>query len=125
MKHVHFFTLQNHRLRDFDQACYKTANSNLNRENVMKIALIVSAFVLSANAALACTKPEAQFIGVVTDYNNCSFKIKFTDYKESMACALDIEEAASTTFNDASCSLKDNDQVSGYLVVQDGKVVID
>ena len=91
----------------------------------MKIALIVSAFVLSANAALACTNPEAQFMGVVTDYNNCSFKIKFIDYRESAVCGLDEEEAASTTFNDVSCSLKDNDQVSGYLIVEDGKVVID
>ena len=91
----------------------------------MKIALIVSAFVLSTHAALSCTNPEAQFIGVVTDYNNCSFKIKFTDYRASSVCALDAEEAASTTFNDVSCSLKDNDQLSGYLIVEDGKVIID
>lgn len=91
----------------------------------MKIALIVFTFVLSTHAALACSNPEAQFQGVVTDYNNCSFKIRFTEYKESILCALDIEEAAYTTFNDASCSLKNNDQVSGYLIVKDGKVVID
>lgn len=91
----------------------------------MKIALIVSAFILSSQVTLACTSPEAQFMGVVTDYNNCSFKIKFTEYRASSVCGLDVEEAASTTFNDVSCSLKDNDQVSGYLIVEDGKVVID
>lgn len=91
----------------------------------MKLALMTFAFVLNTHAALACTNPEAQYTGVVTDVVNCTFKIKFKTYNPSMTCGLDIEEAVATTFNDVSCSLKEKDQVAGYLVIKDGLVVID
>ncbi len=99
----------------------------------MKNLVIAIGFLFSAGAALACN-PEAQFIGKVTEYSKerldqnvieCSFKINFTDYKESGVCPLSYYEASETRFADTSCSLKNGDQVSGYLIVKDGQVVIE
>lgn len=99
----------------------------------MKNLVLAIGFLFSAGAALACN-PEAQFIGKVTEYKkvrfdqnmfDCSFKINYTDYRTSMVCPLSESEASTTEFVDASCSLKDGDAVSGYLVVQDGQIVIE
>lgn len=99
----------------------------------MKNLVIAIGFLFSAGAALACN-PEAQFIGKVTEYSKdrldqnvieCSFKIDFTDYKESGVCPLSYGEASEARFADTSCSLKNGDEVSGYLIVKDGQVVID
>lgn len=99
----------------------------------MKNLVLAIGFLFSAGSALACN-PEAQFIGTVTEYSKdrldqnvieCSFKIEFNDYKESGVCPLSYSDAATTRFADTSCSLKNGDQVSGYLIVKDGQVVIE
>ncbi len=99
----------------------------------MKNLVLAIGFLFSAGTALACN-PEAQFIGKVTEYSKdhldqnvveCSFKIKFTDYKESIVCPLSFYEAEETRFVDTSCGLKNDDQVSGYLIVKDGQIVIE
>lgn len=93
----------------------------------MKTLLIAMTIFLSVNSAFACSNPEAQFIGNVSEYNSseCSYKIEFSRYNESMICPLSSEEAASTVFVDKSCSLKNGDMVSGYLIVSEGKIVIE
>ena len=99
----------------------------------MKNLVFAIGFLFNAGVALACS-PEAQFIGTVTEYKkervdqnifDCSYKINFRDYRASGVCPLDYSAAAETTFIDESCSLKDNDFVSGYLIVKDGQIVID
>ncbi len=61
---------------------------------------------------------EAQFIGLVTDYNkeNCSYKIYFKDFKSSIVCPLTLEEVYTHTFIDQTCSLSDGMNISGILL---------
>jgi len=93
----------------------------------MKTLLIAMTVLLSVNTTNACSNPEAQFIGNVASYDakDCSFKVDFTMYNESMVCPLSSGEAAEARFVDKTCSLKDGDFISGYLIVVDGKVVIE
>ena len=94
----------------------------------MKNLFIVCAFLFSATAALACDLPEAQFIGKVADYSksDCSYKISFVEYNESGVCGLHMDDADYVYFTDASCSLKNGDEVSGFLIMrEDGKVEIE
>ena len=93
----------------------------------MKTLLIAATIFLGINSTFACSNPEAQFIGNVTEYSQseCTFKIKFTMYNESMLCPLISGEASSTVFVDKNCSLKNGDFVSGYLVMNEGKVIIE
>ncbi len=100
----------------------------------MKVILFAVAFLVSAQSVLACSNPEAQFIGKVTEYKkvgvdqylyDCSFKIDFTSYQASGVCPLDSAEASNTEFVDANCELKNGDEVSGYLVVKNGQIVIE
>ncbi len=100
----------------------------------MKTIFLALAFLVSAQSVLACSNPEAQFIGKVTEYKkvgidqynyDCSFKIDFTSYQASGVCPLDSVEASQTEFIDTQCSLKNGDEVSGYLVVKNGQIVIE
>ncbi len=93
----------------------------------MKTLMLATALFLSVNTTNACSNPEAQFIGKVADYNaqDCSFKVDFTMYNESIVCPLNSGEASETSFVDKSCSLKNGDFISGYLILVDGKIVIE
>lgn len=96
----------------------------------MKSLMLTLAIALSAQTASAayCAKPEAQFRGVVSEVestNGCSFKIAFAEYAESEVCGLDISLASSTKYSDPTCSLSVGTEISGYLVVKNGVVVID
>ena len=100
----------------------------------MKNLFLSLGLLVAANSALACSNPEAQFVGTVTNHQEytsyevlveCYYSVKFSEYKESGVCALDEQEASKAVFFDATCSLKDGDQVSGYLVVKDGEIAID
>ncbi len=89
---------------------------------ILGLALISTA---AMSSAFACS-PEAQFIGTVTKVAaDCSYEINFSDYNHSQVCPLSIDEALVTRFENKNCALKDGDAVSGYLIVQDGKVVIE
>ena len=81
--------------------------------------LILALFTVIALPAFACLE-EAQFIGTITEYKKvateCSYKIDFSMYNESMVCPLNSGEASTVEFKDESCVLKDGDQVSGVLV---------
>ncbi len=99
----------------------------------MKNLFLAIGFLFSIGSALACN-PEAQFIGKVTEYKkeridqnmfDCSFKISFTDYKESGVCPLAYADAVVTEFVDATCSLKNGNDISGYLIVKDNQIVIE
>lgn len=99
----------------------------------MKKLVLAMGILFSVGSALACN-PEAQFIGKVTEYRkirvdqnvfDCSFKIQFTDFKPSMVCPLDYADADVTNFVDESCSLKNGDFVSGYLVIKGDQIVIE
>lgn len=77
------------------------------------------------STAQACQQ-EAQFIGTVTNVSaDCSYKIDFSMYNVSMVCPLGIDEALMTRFKDASCTLKNGDQVSGILINLNDQIVID
>jgi uncharacterized protein YdbL (DUF1318 family) len=100
----------------------------------MKNLFLLLAISLSSFSALACSTPEAQFKGVVSEVqtyeynhylNRCFYKIKFTEYKESMVCGLDEAVASETEFYDPTCALTVGTQVSGYLSAKDGVVVVD
>lgn len=101
----------------------------------MKNLFLSLGFLLTAHSALACSNPEAQFEGVVTNHQEytsyeviieCYYNIKFTDYKTSGVCGLDEQAAKTAEFFDAKCSLKDGDLISGYLVLdQDGQIVVE
>ena len=92
----------------------------------MKKMFLAFVLIIGAQAVLACSNPEAQFIGKVVEYgSDCSFKIDFTRFNPSMICGLSESEASLTKFQDKSCQLKDGDEVSGYLIMQDNQVVID
>lgn len=96
----------------------------------MKSFFLTLAVALSAQTASAafCPKPEAQFRGVISEVqstNECTFKIAFTDYAESEVCPLDVSLASSTKFSDPTCSLTVGTELSGYLIIKNGAVVID
>lgn len=89
---------------------------------VLGLALI---FMSAMSSAFACS-PEAQFIGKVTDVEaDCTYSINFTLYNESGVCPLSIDEALATRFENRSCTLKNGDVVSGYLIIKDERVVIE
>lgn len=97
---------------------------------VLTLALTLSA----ANTMAACSNPEAQFVGVVSEtkkseyyqvLEQCFFKIQFTDYKASGVCPLDEATATEAWYEDATCNLHHGSSVSGYLVVKDGEIVIE
>jgi uncharacterized protein YdbL (DUF1318 family) len=100
----------------------------------MKNLFFFLAISLSSLSAMACMNPEAQFTGVISEvqkyeYNHfldrCFYKIKFIDYKASDVCGLDEAVSAEAEFYDQTCALTVGTQVSGYLVIKDGVVVID
>lgn len=100
----------------------------------MKNIVFAFAFLMGAHNALACSNPEAQFIGKVVNvkkigidqYNyDCTYNIEFTNYTASGVCPLDEVEASQTVFTDESCNLKNGDEISGYLIVKNDQVVID
>jgi len=93
----------------------------------MKTLLLIMALYLNMNTTNACSKPEAQFIGNIVDYNNkdCSFKVDFTMFNESIVCPLNSGEASDARFVDKTCSFKNGDLISGFLIIVDEKVVIE
>jgi hypothetical protein len=102
-------------------------------EKPMKNLFFAMAFSLSSYSAVACSNPEAQFTGVVTSVEKyetyhyiteCFYKVKFTDFKASSVCPLDEEVAVAAEFSNPTCDLKEGAQVSGYLVVKNGEVII-
>jgi hypothetical protein len=87
----------------------------------MKSLLLIGILSLSFEAqSFECSGPnnEAQFIGVVTDYNikKCSYKIAFNRFNSSYVCPLSLEEVYDHTFFDESCSLYDGQNISGILL---------
>lgn len=92
-------------------------------KNVILGLALISMSAMSS--AFACTG-EAQFIGKVADRTaDCTYVIDFTSYQASGVCPLAMDEALGFRYEDKNCSLKDGDIVSGYLVVVDGKIVIE
>lgn len=109
---------------------------NLDTGESMKslLALMALAIAFTSQAEFNCTQQEAQFIGTVRDTRvewidqgvfDCYFKIEFSRYNISMVCPLDISEAEGFELLDASCALKDGDEVSGILVKKDGVLFIE
>lgn len=89
----------------------------------MKSIIFIITFLISI-PAFSCQQ-EAQFIGKITDYTktridqnlfDCTYKINFTMFNESVVCPLDIDEVTLVEFKDENCSLKNDDQISGVLV---------
>lgn len=78
---------------------------------------ILSFLVFASSSAFACD-PEAQFIGNVSEYDHatCTYRIRYTFFHHSTLCPLDRAEASTWTFEDNTCSLKEGDRISGYLV---------
>jgi hypothetical protein len=103
-----------------------------NEVSVMKL-LLFCMFVLTTTGALAdqpACQEEAQFIGSVRNHQQqtadgsmCSFQMDFSQYNESMVCGLNDADASTALFFDAGCTMKDGDQVSGYLVKKWGVVL--
>ena len=92
-------------------------------KNVILGLALVSMSAMSS--AFACS-PEAQFIGKVRYVSaNCTYSIDFTFYNESRVCPLSIMDAEGARFEDKTCSLKEGELVSGYLVIKDNKIVIE
>ena len=97
------------------------------------IALIALLSVTSLQA-FECKQNEAQFMGKVKDYwisyddhgvKDCSVEIEYTDYKVSQVCPLDESEAKIVLDLDCKLNLKSGQEVSGYLIGNNGVVVID
>jgi hypothetical protein len=96
----------------------------------MKNLFLSLGLLIAAHNALACSNPEAQFIGKVVNHQEsaaqgCTYNIDFSLYNESGVCPLDLQDAARTTFVDAACSLENGKTVSGYLVVKDDQIVVE
>ena len=100
--------------------------------------LVIALLTVSSFSAFAfdCKQNEAQFIGKVAEYKkehidqyifDCSYKIEFSRFDSSIVCPLDISEVYDVRFEDTNCSLKNGDDVSGYLVqdLKTGSVVIE
>lgn len=99
------------------------------------IALIAFGALFSVNA-FECKQNEAQFIGTVKDLRvvridqgirDCFYKIEFSSYQVHGLCPLDEGKAASAELADYDCSmsLKNGQDISGYLVEKDGNVYLD
>lgn len=95
--------------------------------------VILTAFFLAASTTFACGQQEAQFIGNVINQSkiqsgsstSCTFEITYSMFNYSMVCPLDEGEVYGVKFEDAACSLKNGDQVSGILIKKDGAVYIE
>lgn len=81
-----------------------------------------------------CNQQEAQFIGTVREVQmrsldqkttQCFYKIQYSQYNPSMLCPLDIDEAYNAEFQDTSCQLRMNDEVSGYMVKKGDSLYIE
>lgn len=115
----------------------------------MKKLILMSLFIIASTTfASECQKPEAQFIGVVSNLYNyqddyaqigeCHFKltIKPENYQPSQVpgCALDLNEVLEATFSYefyhtaglVTCPVThEGQEISGYLVKKDGVISID
>ena len=98
----------------------------------MKNIFLSLSFLLATHSALACSNPEAQFIGTVINHREytsyevlveCFYNIKISSYQESGICGLEQNAVEAETFSDPTCSLKEGQQVSGYLSVKDGQII--
>lgn len=86
---------------------------------------ILCAGVLFSLSSFACENQEAQFIGKVKSQPHCTFQIEYSMFNSSYVCPLVIGEVSGETFSDASCSLKNGDQISGIMHKIDGVLSIE
>lgn len=106
----------------------------LMKKLMLGLTVIAAAASFSANACDFGAQPEAQYIGKVKNFAQvqkseslveCTYQIEFTRFDSSMVCPLDIDEVYSETFQDYSCSLKNGDQVSGYMARINDRIVLE
>lgn len=98
------------------------------------ITLITLSFGLSASA-LECTQWEARFMGHVKETKVaknaagkmvCTFKIEITSqYLPSAVCPVSAGEISVADFEDADCSKEVGTDLSGVVVMQEGKFWIE
>lgn len=91
------------------------------------MALLISA---SAAAAEQCQQEEAQFRGTVTDVQEsgtdaCTYRIDYSDLISSAACPMNEEHAWLSRLVSSPCTVKEDDDISGYLIFKDGILVIE
>lgn len=86
----------------------------------MKSALLLMA--LAPVSVLACD-PELQFIGRAKEVNGCKFKIEFSMVNANASCPLDVDEVLKSGVED--CSVQEGQEISGYLIQRDGRIVLD
>ncbi|MGZ5280530.1 MAG: hypothetical protein ACXWC9_11330 [Pseudobdellovibrionaceae bacterium] len=92
-------------------------------------ALLIS---FSVQASSECTQEEAQFNGEIVDIqpvdensSACTYRIEFSELTSSIACPMNEEHAWLSRLDSATCSLKEGEAVSGYLIFKDGILSIE
>lgn len=102
----------------------------------MKITILAISFLALTSVHAKCTQNEAQFIGNITELKitnlgqnkrDCTFKISFTRFNESVVCPLSYTEAQSAELEDYLCSKKltNGDEISGILIERNGYIYLE
>lgn len=94
----------------------------------MKTAIALFSLAFSYSI-FACTQ-EAQFIGTVVSHrvksnNECVFQVEgYRWFGPSYVCPLVPGEVSGYQFSDATCSLKNGDEISGVFIKTGDEIVI-
>ncbi len=102
----------------------------------MRIALAFLMLSSFAYAALDCNDNERalQFSGYIKNYQkvavdqyifDCFYEINIADFSTNPNCAFDVNDVYGYRFEDQSCSLKNDDYISGILVKKNNRIVIE